>query len=84
MGEARVRKHCGFKFKQTVMKHAEENNNGNAARKYSVSETSIWGQLLLTIFTSKLSLLFEGGFCLRKFGILRATGTVQKAVDASF
>ena len=59
MGEARGRKYYGFKFKQAVMKHVEENNNREAARKYSLSETSIWGQLLRTIFTSKLPLLFE-------------------------
>ena len=32
---------------------------------------SIWGWLLFTIFTSKLWLLLEGSFCLRKYGIFR-------------
>ena len=36
MAEARARKHYGFKFKQAVIKHAEENCNRKTARKYSV------------------------------------------------
>ena len=40
MAEARARKCYGFKFKQAVIKHAEEKSNREAARKYSVDETA--------------------------------------------
>ena len=40
MAEARARKCYAFKFKQAVIKHAEEKSNREAARKYSVDETA--------------------------------------------
>ena len=50
IAEARVRKSYDFKFKKAVIKHAEENSNQEAARKYSVEETaaSPCGWLLFT------------------------------------
>ena len=37
----RARKSYDFKFKETVIKHAEENSNQEAARKYSVIEAAV-------------------------------------------
>ena len=41
MAEARKRKCYDFKFKQAVIKHAEETNNWEATRKYSVDENMV-------------------------------------------
>ena len=41
MAEARARKRYNFIFKQAVIKHAEEKNNREAARKYSVDEIAV-------------------------------------------
>ena len=51
MAKARARKCFAFKFKQGVIKHAEENSIREDARKYSVDETaaSVWGWLLYVI-----------------------------------
>lgn len=40
MAEARARKFYEFKFNQAVIKHAEENHNQEAARKYLVDGTA--------------------------------------------
>ena len=40
MAEARARKFYEFKFNQAVIKHAEENRNQEAARKYLVDGTA--------------------------------------------
>ena len=48
MAEARKRKCYDFKFKQAVIKHAEETNNREAARKYSVDESMVrrWRKII--------------------------------------
>ena len=48
----RARKCYDFKFKETVIKHAEENSSQEAARKYSAIEAavSIWVWFLFIIF----------------------------------
>ena len=68
-----ARKRYNFIFKQAVIKHAEEKSNREATRKYSVDEiaVSIWGWLQLTVFSSKLWLLFEGGLYPGKYGIFK-------------
>ena len=70
--KVRARKRYNFIFKQAVIKHAEEKSNREATRKYSVDEiaVSIWGWLQLTVFSSKLWLLFEGGLYPGYYGIL--------------
>ena len=71
--KVRARKRYNFIFKQAVIKHAEEKSNREATRKYSVDEiaVSIWGWLQLTVFSSKLWLLFEGGLYPGKYGIFK-------------
>ena len=48
MAEARKRKCYDFKFKQAVIKRAEETNNREAARKYSVDESMVrrWRKII--------------------------------------
>ena len=55
--EARKRKCYNFKFKQAVIKHAEETNNQKAARKYSVDESMVrrWRKIITSDSSAALS-----------------------------
>ena len=57
MAEARKRKCYDFKFKQAVIKHAEETNNREAARKYSVDESMIrrWRKIITSDSSAALT-----------------------------
>ena len=48
MAEARKRRCYDFKFKQAVIKHAEETNNREAATKYTVDESMVrrWRKII--------------------------------------
>ena len=57
MAEARKRKCYDFKFKQAVIKHAEETNNREAARKYSVHESMVrkWRKIITSDSSAALT-----------------------------
>ena len=57
MAEARKRKCYDFKFKQAVIKHAEETNNREAARKYSVDESMVrrWRKIITSDSSAALN-----------------------------
>ena len=57
MAEARKRKCYDFKFKQAVIKHAEETNNRKATRKYAVDESMVrrWRKIIASDSSAALT-----------------------------
>ena len=57
MAEVRKRKCYDFKFKQAVIKHAEETNNWEAVRKYSVDESMVrrWRKIITSDSSAALT-----------------------------